>query len=318
MTSPESDKSVYIERACAAEAMAEDLREENHRLQAALAVERASRASDELQRARSSYHRELYRISRLLRIFDALDMPRPSVSDDDDNLNEFIPDSLLQELRARYHSNKAANHVTVKLSGEESGSGNPLNDQPDTQMEASNDDMPGKGDAPAHSMPEPRPARTGEYQGPVVEEPPGTTAELSVARTSEAEDANSLKRPKSLLESDFPESDVLPASIIDDTNPAAECLRILIGASSVAVFEEPRRVKITIDNPDKQREVSFWLAWKDGSMEYTQESVRLEDLVCPDFLKEYAIDFELAQAPRFLLLVLGAVFDMQIVPKEES
>lgn len=301
------------EQVQAAQALAEGLRAENRRLHAALAVERAAKASEELQRVRRSYNLAQYRISRLLRIFDALDVPRPKPTDDQ---ADFVSDELLDQLRRRLSSVQASPTPTKQ----KENAATPVRDTDgDVGMDDEADSSADAGIVPdrhldAVDVGSAEPQQ--QQQRKPSEEPPDATATTTAPALNE-QTGEPAQPQKPLSSSVLAESDTLPASIIDESNPAAECLRILIGATSIAVYQNPRRVKITMRNPDKHREASFWLAWKEESMEYTQDSLNMEDEVCPDFLKEYAIDFDLAQAPRFLLLVMGAVFDMNIEPKAD-
>lgn len=286
----------------ASEAVSEGLRSDKRRLQAALAVERGAQASEELQRMRRVHVLDQYRVSRLLRVFDALDVPQPKITD---RISEFVTDELLDSLRSRLND---APEVQGREKRKEERGDSDLDRDVDMEGDADGEDAPDRtvfedtNEQKLKPSERPREQDTGTTTLPVQNE----------------EKPSSPQTQKSVPSTAFPDSSAILTAIIDDSNPAAECLRILIGATNIAVYENPRRIKITITNEEKHREASFWLAWKDGSMEYTQQSLTMEDDVCPDFLKEYAIDFDVAQAPRFLLLVMGALFDMNIEPKADS
>ncbi|CDF39148.1 unnamed protein product [Chondrus crispus] len=290
-----SQLSAVQEKLTAVEALLAGLRAENHRLQTALAVERASSDADELISLRRDVHVVRHRLSRALRVFDSLGLDTPST---DAPIEDFINDTFLEQLPQR---------VTASLNQRELLVSKPTEaPQKPTTDPSCNTEL----------QPPPNLSRN-DQSTPEKENP----AEEPKQSPSPQTDASGV--PETLQGSIpvFPQPPNDPASqarpLVADTSPTVECVRMLIGADSIAVSDDPARIKIDMSNPEKKRALSFWLSWKDDVICYTRESVEVEEDSCPMFLKEYSIEFEVGQAPNFLVLVMGAMFDFRVKPKSE-
>lgn len=302
-----SELSALRAKLSAVEALNSGLREENNRVQAALAVERAARDGDELTRLRRDVHLISHRLSRALRLFDAvgLDPPDPQAP-----LEQFITDEFLEHFPALAARSLAKRVGQPILPGDETEMGDaqptPERDNNDAQTTPKEPVEP-----PAEVAKEVAPTSQPAEQ-PAIVSSDGNAQAQAQAQAQMGSSSESVPPPNAAT----PPAEK-PPIVVDETNPTAECLRMLIGADSISLYEDPARIKIDMTNDEKKRALSFWLQWKDGVIEYTRQSVEVEDDSCPNFLREYSIEFEVAQAPNFLVLVMGAMFDFRIEPKSE-
>lgn len=265
----------------ATEAQVAVLREDNNRLEAALAVERAARDPDALPKARHDLHLVTYKLLRVLKIFDHLHLQRPDV---DVRPADFVNDDFLVEFGKRVEA-----HFARKLSWQRS----PV---------------------------EPGPVLT----APEIKEPAADFGDARVlSRDSDPRsvpvDDRTTQRAQSDPQSDPPAHAVSAPSkgnpvLVDASNPAAELLRLLIGASSVEVHESPPRVRIQIANEEGTRDAAFFLSCEDGIVTATKDFVKFDQPQLPHFLTETSIEFEVDQAPNFLILFMGAILDFSVEP----
>lgn len=351
------------------------LREDNNRLEAALAVERGGRDPDALKKAHHELHLVSYKLARVMRIFDEFKVKRP---DPGAELREFATDEYLRQIVANVEERMAlqsrkrstANgeqsappetevamlsrgvvesdgavvlEAAVESSGavvledkvapESKGTTEPeQSGEPDTEMQpetvgnsesnAQPDLMGGSGattDVPMTDAVNNSGGNTEPRMAVASNDVPDTTEqpESSVVQNVQAEPSIraelALPADRSTTPSQGNRNDststllVSPPIVVDETNPAAEVLKILIGAASVIVYDAPRKVKVEMVNEEKQREVSFFLSWSEYGMTFSKDVVRLEERDWPDFLNEDCIEFDFSQAPTFLVLVMSAV-----------
>lgn len=86
-----------------------------------------------------------------------------------------------------------------------------------------------------------------------------------------------------------------------------DCLRFLVGASEVELTDEPNKVKFVFDSKETGRKIAFWLTWNDHKMEYSKIEMTLDNESKPSFADEQNIEFDLSQAPIFLVQILGSL-----------
>lgn len=293
-TPPPSQLSALQEKLTAVEALLTGLRAENHRLQAALAVERAARDADELTCLRRDVHLVRHRLSRALRVFDTLGLESPSM---EEPIHSFIDDDFLEQLPQRVTANLKERDVEAPKAVDDFQKPSPKHpdNAPETVTQNGNEKAsPGKHD----NSEEPRKSPVAPTDASIGPEPSKGFSPSSQQRSAQ----------KALPDDTTP---------VHNTNITVECLRMLIGADSIVLSDDPTRIKIEMRNPEKKRALSFWLAWKGNVICYTREAVQVEEDSCPMFLKEYSIEFEVSQAPNFLVLVMGAMFDFKVKPKSE-
>lgn len=291
-----SQLSAVQEKLTAVEALLAGLRAENYRLQAALAVERASRDADELISLRRDVHLVRHRLSRALRVFDSLGLDTPST---DAPIENFINDTFLEQLPQRVTESLNQRELLVSKPTE-APQKRTTDPSCNTELQLPPNLSRNDQSAPEKQNPAEEPKQSPSTQADASGVPETLQGSIPVFPQPPNDSAFSQARP-----------------LVSDTSPTVECLRMLIGADSIAVSDDPARIKIDMSNPEKKRALSFWLAWKDDVICYTRESVQVEEDSCPMFLKEYSIEFEVGQAPNFLVLVMGAMFDFKVKPKSE-
>eukprot|EP00177_Eucheuma_denticulatum_P002537 GFKZ01004559.1.p1 GENE.GFKZ01004559.1~~GFKZ01004559.1.p1 ORF type:complete len:318 (+),score=49.14 GFKZ01004559.1:112-1065(+) len=261
----------------ATEAQVAVLREDNNRLEAALAVERAAREPDALRKAQHDLHLVKYKLLRVLKIFDCLHLQRPDVNV---RPGDFVTDEFLADFCKRVEA-----HFEQKLNREE-----------------------------CHG--EPRPASA----APESRKPAGVVGvDHVVAPASDSRSIPGGDYTPQPGQSD-PRAKPVPSPrkgspvLIDASNPAAEIMRLLIGASSVEVHQSPPEVRIQMANEEGTRDAAFFLSLRDGVLTASREFIKFDGPQLPVHLAETPMEFDVHEAPNFLIALMGAIFDFTVQP----
>lgn len=360
------------------------LREDNNRLEAALAVERGARDPDALKKARHELHLVNYRLARVLRIFDEFKVKRPDIRAD---LRTFVTDEYLRDFVASVEeriavqcqkdtedkmrrSDPPRDGVAMVLEGarerdgavvlegyvepdgavmlegavspkrtivSERSRGTNLDRKPEDVQDEGGTEQPKETNGHGNTKDAQMTDVIGDWGG--ITEPDLAEVKSGVVNASEQPENNVIQNmhadPSTHTTLAAPIDSLAvpsqngrdepaltpveaPPVIIDETNPAAEVLKILIGAASVAVYDAPRRVKVEMINEAKEREVSFFLSWSGDGMTFSKDTVRLEERDRPEFLNEDCIEFDFSQAPTFLVLVMSAVHGFALQNTSEN
>lgn len=322
------------------ESEVEVLKEDNNRLQAALAVVQGARDSDALNKAKHDLHLVNYRYSRIMKFFDRLKLERPSTRTDlrmfmsDDHIEDAI--SKLNEMftkRAEQKVNRQKKKDFDMSNGE-----NWVEEKDDAQVTPVVEKNPAESNGANHTQQVQKeqvdPVAIGENTNDVqMSDAPGEVENIPPKENDKP--AEEVKNAV-LDGQEQPEGTVLPdqtkstneaeklvtgpeATLIGDPNNAdfiADVLRVLIGASSVALHESKKQVRVQMLNEAKKRSLVFSLSWTGEALRFWKESSSFGDDELPglpSFLKEEdSIEFESAQAPNFLLTTMGAMLDFQV------
>lgn len=262
------------------------LRQENNRLEAALAVERAGRDPDALRSARHNLHLVTYKLHRVMKIFDNFQIQRPDINV---GIADFVTDDFLREFSARVEA-----HFARKLN----------------RVGISFDSKPALAVPPRRRSPE-----NDEDVAPAFE----TQAAMEDYPDSQAAQENSAAEIVPVAAAAAaPTPSMQHNTLVDDSNPAADMVRLLIGSSSVKVYDSPPRVRIHIGNEQGTREAAFFLTRNDGMITATRDFINFNQPHHFCLMTEAEIHFEVEQAPNFLILLMGAIFDFSVLPSSRQ